>query len=213
MKQNMKESLSGIKKAVSISIVMVVICGLGYPLLLTGLAQVFFPHQANGSLIEVENTVVGSELVGQNFTKDYFMKSRPSAVNYNTYTQEQLDSGDYSGISSGSNNFAPSNPDLVARVVSDMKVFLKNNPSLTKKDIPTDLLTASGSGLDPHITPQSAEIQLIKLSETTNLSVDTLKEIVANNTEKKVFGILGENRVNVLGVNVDISKEMAISKN
>lgn len=212
MRENMKSSLNSIKKAAMVSVVLLVICGLGYPLLLTGLAQVFFPHQANGSLIEIDGKIVGSELVGQDFQEDYFMKCRPSAVNYNTYTKEQLDSGEYGGVGSGSNNYAPTNPDLVARVEADIAAFLEKNPNLTKEDIPTDLLTASGSGLDPHISPASADVQLPQLMETTGLTLETLKTIVSENTTGKFLGILGEDTVNVLGVNIDIAQQMGLIK-
>ncbi len=212
MSERIKSLLCDMKKAVLVSVTLLLICGLGYPLLLTGMAQVFFPHQANGSLIEVDGKAVGSRLVGQDFTEEYFMKCRPSAVSYNTYTQEQLDNGEYGGGGSGSNNFAPTNPDLIARVEADMAAFLEKNPQLTNKDIPTDLLTASGSGLDPHITPESASIQLVLLSDTTGISMDRLKEIVEAHTEGKVLGIFGESRVNVLGVNIDIAQEMGLLK-
>lgn len=210
MKDKLKSSLSGLKKAVLITLTLLFLCGLGYPMLLTAIAQVAFPHQANGSLIEVDGQVVGSKLVGQDFNEDYFMKCRPSAVNYNTYSEEQLENGEYGGVASGSNNYAPSNPDLVARVEADIAAFLEDNPHLSSKDIPTDLMTASGSGLDPHITPESAKIQLTKLVETTGLSMEVLEEIVENNTENKLFGIFGENCVNVLGVNIDIAEHMGL---
>lgn len=212
MSESIKAMLSGVKKAVLVSVILLVICGLGYPLLLTGIAQVIFPQQANGSLIEINGQQVGSKLIGQDFTEDYFMKCRPSAVSYNTYTQEQLASGEYGGVGSGSNNFAPTNPDLVARVEADMAAFLAKNPQLTEKDIPTDLLTASGSGMDPHITPESANVQLAQLSKTSGIPMERLNEIVADHTDGKVFGILGEARVNVLGVNIDIAQEMGLLK-
>lgn len=210
MKDKFKSSLNSFRKAFMVTAVLLVICGFGYPLLLTGVAQAIFPNQANGSIIEVEGEAVGSKLVGQDFTEDYFMKCRPSSVNYNTYTQEQKDSEEYGGVASGSNNFAPSNPDLVVRVEEDINEFLEKNPNLTKEDIPTDLMTASGSGLDPHITPESADVQLGMLEKNTGLSMETLKGIVSNNTEGKVLGIFGENRVNVLGVNLEIAKEMGL---
>lgn len=210
MKEKMKSSLSSVRKAFRVTAVLLLICGLGYPLLMTGLAQTIFPHQANGSLITVDGKAVGSEVVGQDFTADCFMKCRPSAVNYNTYTQEQVDAGEYAGVASGSNNYAPTNPDLAARVEADIAAFLKENPNLTAEDIPTDLMTASGSGLDPHISPASAEVQLTKLAETTGLSMDVLENMVAAHTEGKVLGIFGENRVNVLGVNLEIAKQMGL---
>lgn len=212
MSEQTKSFLGVIKKAVVVSLVLLVLCGLGYPLLLTGMAQVAFPHQANGSLITVDGQAIGSELVGQDFTEDYFMKCRPSAVGYNTYTQEQLDNGEYGGVGSGSNNYAATNPDLVARVEADMAAFLEKNPQLTEQDIPTDLMTASGSGLDPHITPASAQVQLAQLSLTSGISVERLNAIVADHTEGKVLGIFGENRVNVLGVNIAIAQEMGLIK-
>lgn len=212
MKENLKASLGGLKKAFLVSLILMVICGLLYPLLLTGIAQVVFPHQANGSLVTVNGQAVGSQLVGQDFTEPYFMKCRPSAVGYNTYTQAALDAGEYGGLSSGSKNYAPTNPDLVARVEADMAAFLEKNPTLTMADIPTDLVTASGSGLDPHISPASAEVQLAGLVENSGLPLAKLQEIVASNTEGKVFGILGENRVNVLGVNLEIARQMGIVK-
>lgn len=210
MRETSKSLLRDIKKAVMVTLVLLVLCGLGYPLLLTGVAQVVFPHQANGSLIEVDGQTVGSQLVGQDFTEEYFMKCRPSAVSYNTYTQDQVDSEEYGGVSSGSNNYAPSNPDLVARVEADMAVFLEQNPQLRKEDIPTDLLTASGSGLDPHISPASAAIQLEQLSTASGIAMDRLRTIVAKHTEGKAFGILGESHVNVLAVNIDIAQEMGL---
>ncbi|MEG0663438.1 MAG: potassium-transporting ATPase subunit C, partial [Anaerovoracaceae bacterium] len=105
---------------------------------------------------------------------------------------------------------APSNPALVARVEADMEAFLKANPQLSKEDIPTDLLTASGSGLDPHISPEAAQIQLAAIGEASGLSKEALGKIVSKNTEKKLFGIFGEETVNVLGVNIEIAQEMGL---
>lgn len=200
--------LDGLKKAVLLTIVLLIICGLLYPLLLTGISQLIFPKQSNGSIIAVNGNSVGSELIGQDFTDPRFMKCRPSAVNYNTYTQEDVDNGTYAGLGSGSNNYAPTNPKLVERVEKDMEDFLAANPTVKKEDIPTDLLTASGSGLDPHISLASAEIQIAALSHATGLSEEQLKFIVKNNTKGKLFGIFGEETVNVLGVNLEISKKM-----
>ena len=112
--------------------------------------------------------------------------------------------------SSGSNNYAPSNPELAERVQADIDAFLEENPDVKKEDIPTDLLTASGSGLDPHISPESAEIQIPHLVETTKLSEDELKQIVKDNTNGKFLGIFGEETVNVLGVNLDIAEKLGM---
>lgn len=206
----MSSILKEIRKPFLVTLVLLLICGLVYPLLLTGISQVIFPWQANGSLIKVNGQAIGSDLVGQNFSDARFMKSRPSAVNYNTYTQEDKDNGDYAGVGSGSKNYAPTNPDLVKRVEADIAEFLRVNPSVKKEDIPTDLLTASGSGLDPHISPASAAVQIPALAEATGLSQDKLEAIVKTNTQGKFLGIFGEATVNVLKVNLEIAKELGL---
>ena len=193
-----------------VTLAMLLICGLAYPLLLTGISQIIFPKEANGSIIKVNGKAIGSELVGQDFSDPRFMKSRPSAVNYNTYTEEDKDSGNYTGVASGSKNYAPTNPELIKRVEEYITEFLTANPSISKKDIPTDLLTASGSGLDPHISPESAEVQLPALAEATGLSLEKLEAIVKNNTEGKLLGVFGEETVNVLKVNLEIAKELGL---
>lgn len=202
--------LKGIKKPLLITVAMLLICGLAYPLLLTGISQLLFPHQANGSLIAVDGQTIGSELVGQDFTDSRFMKSRPSSVNYNTYTQTEKENGTYEGIGSGSQNYAATNPELAKRVEADIAEFLAANPSIAKEDIPTDLLTASGSGLDPHISPESADIQIPALVESTGLSQETLAAIVKRNTQGKFLGVFGEETVNVLMVNLEIAKELGL---
>ena len=204
----MKKLFDSVKRPILVSVVLLVVCGFAYPLLMTGLAGLFFPHQAGGSLIEVDGKIVGSSLVGQDFTEDFYMKCRPSAVNYNTYTQEQKEGGEYTGVGSGSANLGPTNPALLTRVQEDMKVFLEKNPKVSPEDIPTDLLTASGSGLDPHISPASANIQLDALVVATGMSMEALQDIVEHNTQGKGFGIFGEESVNVLGVNLEIAKFM-----
>jgi potassium-transporting ATPase KdpC subunit len=202
----MKELFKGLKKAFMISISFLVICGLIYPLVLTGIGQVFFPKQANGSLIEVNGEVVGSALIGQDFNEEYFMKGRPSAVNYNIYTEEEYTMA----VSSGSSNYAPTNPELVKRVKAEIETFLKENPTVKKEDIPTDLMTVSGSGLDPHISVEGAMIQIDRIAKASNLSKEMLVEIVNKNTEGKLLGIFGEDYVNVLQVNLDIAMEMGL---
>ncbi len=201
----MKAILNAIKKPVLVTLTLMVICGFGYPLLMTGISQVIFPHQANGSLIEINGQVVGSKLIGQNFADARFMKCRPSAVEYNTYTQEDKNNGDYAGVDSGSKNYAPSNPELVKRVEADIAAFLEANPSVKREDIPTDLLTASGSGLDPHISPAAASIQIPALVKNTGLSQEKIESIVAECTTGKFLGIFGEETVNVLKVNILIA--------
>ena len=210
----MKEFLHGTRQAVSVTVVLMHICGLLFPCLLTGLSSVLFPHQAGGSLISVNGTAVGAEHVGQEFTQDCYMWSRPSAYHYNVYTESEdgrkyyNDGTEFGGLASGSNNYAPSNPALVERVEADMEAFLAKNPDVEREDIPTDLLTASGSGLDPHISPESAQIQLPRIAQASGLSEESLQEIVNRNTTGKLLGVFGEETVNVLKVNIEIAQAM-----
>ena len=204
------------KQAVLSTVILMLICGLGFPLVLNGLSAVLFSHQANGSLITVGDKTVGSEHVGQEFTEPYFLKSRPSAVHYNTYFVDEngnevyADGSEFGGLSSGSQNMGPSNPALAERVDASMEELLAANPGLTKDQIPADLVTASGSGLDPHITPEAARIQLPAIAEASGLSMETLEQIVAENTTGKMFGIFGEETVNVLMVNIAIAEAMGL---
>lgn len=211
-----KERLKSFLRPVMITVVLMIICGLLFPLLLTGLSALIFPKQAAGSLIEVDGKVVGSETVGQEFTEPYFMKGRPSAVHYNTYTEDEegnqvlSDGSEFAGVASGSTNYGPTNPELVKRVEADIAEFLKNNPEVNINEIPADLMTASGSGLDPHISVKSAMIQIPSISEASGLTETELVSIVQDNTKGKLLGIFGEETVNVLGVNLQIAEEMDI---
>ena len=193
-----------------VSLALMVICGFAYPVLMTGISQAVFPEQANGSLVSVNGRNVGSALVGQNFTDPRFMKCRPSAYNYNTYTQEAKESGSYAGVASGSQNLAATNPALAERVAKDLAAFLEANPDIKKEDIPTDLLTASGSGLEPYISPRAAAVQIPALVRSTGLSQDKLESIVKKNTKEKFLGIFGGETVNVLLVNIDIASELGL---
>lgn len=208
--------LSEVRHSVTVTLTLLLICGLLFPVALSGLSAVLFPHQAAGSLVEVNGQAVGAENVGQDFTKPYFMKCRPSAYQYNIYYEGEdgelyyNDGTPFAGLSSGSNNYGPSNPALAERVAADLEEFLAANPGVKEEDIPTDLLTASGSGLDPHVSPEAAAIQLPAISQASGLSMDTLKQIVANNTQGKLLGIFGAETVNVLGVNVEIAQAMGM---
>ncbi len=185
-----------------------------FPCLLTGISGLIFPSQANGNLVSVDGETVGAENVGQEFTEDYYMWSRPSAYHYNVYVEGEdgklyyNDGTEFPGIGSGSNNYAATNPALAERVEADIKAFLEKNPGVKREDIPTDLLTASGSGLDPHISPTSAEIQIPRIAEASGLSEEKIEKIVKNNTSGKVLGVLGEDKVNVLMVNIEIAQAM-----
>ncbi len=216
MKESVKSFLHGTKQAVLVTTVLLVICGFLFPVLLTGLSSLFFPHQAGGSLIEVSGQTVGSEHVGQEFTQDYYLWGRPSAYHYNTYVEDKdgnqtyNDGTEFPGLGSGSNNYAPSNPDLAARVEEDIQKFLKKNPDVKREDIPTDLLTASGSGLDPDISPASAEIQIPRIVKASGLSEEQVRQIITEHTSGKVLGIFGEDHVNVLEVNIGIAQAMGL---
>lgn len=218
MKDRAKGFLHSTRQAVVVSLVLMLICGLLFPALLTGLSALFFPHQAGGSLIEVGGKAVAAENVGQEFLQDYYMWSRPSAYHYNVYkenadgTKTYQDGTEFPGIGSGSNNYAPSNPALIERVEADIEKFLEKNPDVKREDIPTDLLTASGSGLDPHISPESAEIQIPRIAEASGLSEEEVRKIVKEHTGGKLLGIFGEETVNVVQVNIDIGIAMGLIK-
>ena len=183
-----------LRQAVMVTLVLLFLCGFLFPVVLSGLSAVIFPSQANGSLVTADGEAVGAANVGQDFTEPYFMKCRPSAYNYNTYYEDAdgnqfyNDGSEFAGLSSGSNNYAASNPALTERVEADIEEFLAANPGVAREEIPTDLMTASGSGL----------------------SEETLEQIVADHTTGKLLGIFGEETVNVLGVNLDIALEMGL---
>lgn len=202
-------------RALLISAAFLVICGAIYPLVMTGVSQLIFPGQANGSIAEYKGKPVGSELLGQSFADERFFHGRVSAYNYNTYKQEDTIPGEngktaYAGVSSGSANLAPSNPALAGRVQKDMEEFLKVHPDVKKEDIPADLLTSSGSGLDPHISPEAAAIQIPAVSGATGISVPELENLVQKYTEGRTLGLLGEPRVNILKVNIEIAQRLNI---
>ncbi len=159
-------------------------------------------------LVKVNGKAAGSEIVGQEFEGDQYFHGRISSVNYNTYTKEEKESGEYAGVSSGSFNYAPSSKDLEKRVEEDVKAFKERYKEVTgeefKGKIPADMLTASGSGLDPHISLEAAKVQLPIVAAASGLSEEEVQNIVDNNTEKKLFGIFCEEKVNVLECNIDI---------
>jgi len=172
--------------AVKATIVLTLLTGFAYPLLVTGLSQILFHDRANGSLIVAGGKTAGSEFIGQHFTKPEYFHGRPDG---------------YDGLSSGGSNFGPTNQKLIDRVGDDAKKFRAENPTFTGP-IPADILTSSGSGLDPHISPEAAEAQVDRVAGARGTTADAIRQLVAANTEGRQFGIWGEPRVNVLRLNL-----------
>ncbi|HTT64894.1 MAG TPA: potassium-transporting ATPase subunit KdpC [Bryobacteraceae bacterium] len=181
--------------AIRLTLVLTVLTGLIYPLVVTGLSQLLFPRQANGSLIERNGKIVGSALIGQKFTRPEYFHGRPSAA------------GDgYDAANSGATNFGPTNQNLVNRVRDDIKKFRQENPTY-KGPIPADLLTTSASGLDPDISPASAYAQADRVAKARGVPAAAIRRIVEKHVEGRDLGFLGEPRVNVLALNLDLDKQ------
>lgn len=186
--------------AVRMTFVLTVLTGLVYPGLVTGIAKVIFPHQANGSLIEVNGKVIGSELIGQKFTKPEYFQGRPSAA------------GDgYDAANSGAFNFGPTNQALVTRIKTDAEKFRKENPDFTGPT-PADLLTASASGLDPDLSPASAAAQVARVAKARAVGANRIQELVERSTVSRQLGFLGEPRVNVLKLNLALDSAYPIKR-
>ena len=193
-----------IRPAIVMIIVMTVITGLIYPLGMTGIAQLIFPHQANGSLIEKDGTVIGSELIGQNFTDDKYFHGRPSATTEpDPKDPTKTVSMPYAADNSAGSNLGPTSQALIDRVRDDAAKLKAENPSTP---IPVDLATTSASGLDPDITPAAAEFQVPRVAKARNLSEDKVRTLVADMTQDRFLGVLGEKRVNVLTLNMALDQ-------
>ncbi len=185
----MKEN---IRIAVVMTILTTIVFGLLYPLAVTGLGQLFFPEKANGQLIEKNGQIVGSRIIGQPFSSDRYFHSRPSAAG-NGY--------DPVAPSGGASNLGPTNRQLMDRVRGDVEKLRAENPGAA---VPVDLITTSGSGLDPDISPAAAEFQIPRVAHARGLSAAELRSIVAKHTQARQFGFLGEPRVNVLELNLEL---------
>jgi K+-transporting ATPase ATPase C chain len=192
--------LEQILPAVRITLVLTILTGMLYPALVTGIVQVIFPHQANGSLMEVNGKVVGSELLGQKFTKPEYFQGRPSAA------------GDgYDAANSGGSNLGPTNQKLIDRIKGDAEKFRKENPDFAGP-IPADLLTSSASGLDPDLSPASAAAQVARVAKARGVPTAQIQELVERLVAPRQLGFLGEPRVNVLKLNLALDSSFPIKR-
>ena len=180
---------SELRPAVLMTLILTIVTGLIYPLVVTGVANLLFPYQAGGSLVVRNGTVIGSELIAQNFAGAGYFHPRPSAAG---------DKG-YDPMSSGGSNFGPIDRRLIDRVKATAEQLREQNGHSL---IPVDLVTASGSGLDPHITPAAAEFQVARVARARGLTEERIRQLIARYTEGRQYGILGEPRVNVLRLNL-----------
>ena len=199
--------LKQIRPAIVLLIALTLITGLAYPLAMTGIAGVIFPNQAQGSLIERDGKVVGSSLIGQVFSEDRYFQGRPSA----TVTPDPKDptkniDAPYNAANSGGSNLGPTNKALIERVKGDVDKRKAENPGAA---VPIDLVTTTAGGLDPHISPAAALFQAPRVAKARNMAEDRVRQLVQEHTEGRLFGLLGEPRVNVLAINLALDRVAA----
>ncbi|MEW9181977.1 K(+)-transporting ATPase subunit C [Bacillus mycoides] len=192
----MAKKQSILSPIIRITFTFLVLCGLVYPLIVTGIAQAVMKDNADGSLIyNNKDEVVGSKLIGQNFTDPRYFHGRVSSI-------------EYKAEASGSNNYAPSNPDLAKRVEKSIAEWKEQNRAIPVTEVPIDLVTNSGSGLDPDISPKAASVQVDRISKLTNIPKEKLDQLIKDQTEGAALGLFGEDRVNVLKLNLELQKLM-----
>ncbi|MGC1467697.1 MAG: K(+)-transporting ATPase subunit C [Pseudolabrys sp.] len=196
--------LKEIRPAFVFIVALTIITGMAYPLAVTGIAEVIFPRQAQGSLIEQDGKVIGSALIGQQFVSDKYFHGRPSATN----TPDPKDSSKtidapYNAANSGGSNLGPTSKALAERVKADVEKLKGQNPLMP---VPVDLVTTSGSGLDPDISPEAAFFQVPRVARTRNLPEERVQALVQSRVEGRTLGFLGEPRVNVLGLNLALDR-------
>jgi K+-transporting ATPase ATPase C chain len=192
--------LKEIRPAIVLVLGLTLITGLAYPLAITGIAGLVFPYQASGSLVERDGKVIGSALIGQDFTSDRYFRGRPSA----TTAADPNDSSKtvpapYNAANSAGSNLGPTNKALIERVQGDLEKLKQENPGAA---VPIDLVTTTGSGLDPHISPEAVLFQVPRVAKARNMPEDHLRQVVNERIEGRVIGIFGEPRVNVLELNL-----------
>jgi K+-transporting ATPase ATPase C chain len=193
--------LNQVRPAIVMIIAMTVITGLIYPLAMTGIAQVVFPYQANGSLVEKDGKVIGSEVIGQNFADPMYFHGRPSATtDTDPNDPKKTIPAPYNAANSGGSNLAPTSQALLDRVKDDASKLQAENSA----SIPVDLVTTSASGLDPDITPAGAVFQVPRVAKARGLPEERIRQLVADNTQGRFLGLLGEPHVNVLRLNLTL---------
>jgi K+-transporting ATPase ATPase C chain len=196
--------LREIRPAIVLVIALTLITGLVYPLVMTGIAGVLFPYQAQGSLIEKDGKVIGSEQIGQEFTSDNYFHNRPSATTGpDPKDPSKTVSAPYNAVNSMGSNLGPTNKALIDRVTADVAKLKQENPSA---QVPIDLVTTSGSGLDPDISPQAAYFQVPRVAKARNMPENALRDLVGDHIEGRTLGLFGEPRVNVLALNLALDR-------
>lgn len=192
--------LKEIRPAIVMIVLFTILTGVAYPLAMTGIAQAFFPRQANGSLIVKDGKVLGSELIGQNFTDDRYFHGRPSATSApDPNDASKTVPAPYNAANSSGSNAGPTSKALIERIQGDVDKLEAENPNVP---VPVDLVATSASGLDPHITPAAAYFQAPRVAKARGLPEARVRELVTRNVEGRFLGVLGERRVNVLQLNM-----------
>jgi potassium-transporting ATPase KdpC subunit len=192
--------LKEIRPAIVFILALTILTGLVYPLVMTGIAGTLFPYQAQGSMIEQGGKVVGSALIGQEFTSDKYFHGRPSAtVAPDPNDASKTVPAPYNAANSGGSNLGPTNKALIERVQGDLEKLKQENPSAA---VPVDLVTTSGGGLDPHVSPEAAFFQVPRVAKARDLPEDLVRQLVEQHIEARTLGLLGEPRVNVLALNL-----------
>lgn len=194
----MKEAKNVFLKALVIFLIFTVLCGVMYTGVVTGVAQLIFPDKANGSIIEIGGKRYGSELLGQQYTDETHMWGRIMNVDVSTFQDEDGNTLMYAGPS----NLSPASEDYAALVAERVEMLRAANPDMDETAVPVDLVTCSGSGLDPHISPAAAEYQVARLAKTNGMTEDEVRDIIGKCTDDKFLGVFGEKAVNVLKVNL-----------